>query len=148
VDLLQQIRNLALSGVPKFEVAHRFGFTPSQFEKVCAVIDGIHWSRRNGGFRGTPSPVVMEKLKANIAKARNVKVAKSRRTVRGITGTVEELCAHFDVSLAPVTIRKRVADGMSLEQALFSGKRGAPRVRDWSNVVFPTTDRTFVHQRQ
>jgi hypothetical protein len=80
----------------------------------------------------------LAKLKGSLSKAREVRVANARRTVRGITGTVDELCAHFDATSTPRTVRQRMSEGMTLEQALFAGQR-ASKVRDWSNVVFPSS---------
>lgn len=138
MDLEQQIRQLAASGVCKTEAARRLGFTLTQLSKVCSVIEGLRWSYRKGARRDKPTSVALEKLKLNLSKARDVKTAKSRRTVRGITGTVDELCAHFDLSASPRTVRQRMAEGKSLEEALFAGQRTS-RIRDWSNVVFPQT---------
>lgn len=138
MDLEQQIRELAGSGICKTEAARRLGFTSTQMDKVCSVIDGLNWAFRKGVTRGKPKPDHLEKLKGSLSKAREVRVANSRRTVRGITGTVDELCAHFDVAASPRTVRQRMSEGMTLEQALFAGQR-ASRVRDWSNVVFPSS---------
>jgi hypothetical protein len=142
MDLEHQIRELASSGVNRAEAARRLGFTVPQMEKVCSVMADLRW-----GSRRRTTPDHLEKLKLNLSKARDVRLDKSRRTVRGITGTVDELCAHFDVSATPRTVRQRMSEGMNLEEALFAGQRTS-RIRDWSNVVFSTTGRTFVHQRQ
>lgn len=89
---------------------------------------------------GKPTPAALEQLKANLVKARSAKRAKAPTyTVRGITGSLTELCAHFGVSTTPKLVRQRVAEGLSLDDALFTSNRKAPKLRDWSNVVFPSS---------
>lgn len=132
MDLDQQIRQLAANGVCRRDAARHFGLTPVQFRKACLDLPDLRWAR------AMPDAAHREKLKTNFAKARDAKLEKSRRTVRGIKGTVAELCAHFDVTSSPRTVRQRMLEGMTLEQALFHCQRTS-RVRDWSNVVFPET---------
>jgi hypothetical protein len=50
-----------------------------------------------------------------------------RQTVRGVYGTVKELCEHFEVSLRAVETN-RLKKGMTLEEAIFSPRQRVKRL--------------------
>jgi hypothetical protein len=64
--------------------------------------------------------VSSEKLKRSQALAVEAVKAKSRRTVRGVTGTIEELIDHFALDISSCTVRRRMLSGMGLDDALFT----------------------------
>lgn len=140
MDLEDQIRELAVNGVYRAEAARRLGLTRQQFTKICSIIPGLSWSRPSRMVRGGPTPAALEQLRSNLVKARIAKRAKAPTyTVRGVSGTLSELCAHFSVSATPRLVRQRITEGMSLDEALFTSSKKFPKVRDWSNVVFPSS---------
>lgn len=49
-------------------------------------------------------------------------------TVRGVTGTINQLLRHFDIPLGYRTVASRVQAGMPIEQALFTPSRNKRQV--------------------
>lgn len=138
MDLESQIRALAGSGVYRAEAARILGLTRPQLTKICSILPDLRWSRPNRMVTGKPTPAALEQLRANLVKARIAKRAKAPKyTARGITGSLAELCTHFGVSATPKLVRQRITEGMSLDDALFTNHRKQPKIRDWSNVIFP-----------
>lgn len=58
-----------------------------------------------------------------LEKARAAVRAKSLRTVRGVTGTIDELVQAFGIEVSASTVRRRMQEGMPLEAALFTPRQ-------------------------
>lgn len=58
---------------------------------------------------------------------------QDRMIFRGIEGTLEELMMHFGVEWKTETVRRRLNEGKSLEEALFTGR---PKIRSWYRESF------------
>lgn len=57
---------------------------------------------------------------ASLARARQQRLADQIHTVRGKTGTVPELYQQFDCPCSLRQVQRRIAEGLSVEQALFT----------------------------
>lgn len=65
-------------------------------------------------------------------RALEARKANAKRTVRGITGDIPELIAHFKINVSASTIRRRLAEGKTIEEALFAPTAPRrPKIRDW-----------------
>jgi hypothetical protein len=128
VNLEQQIRSLVERGCNKSEVAHVIGVHPKKIPLICEHIPGLVWKRKPRRKRAKQSVPYLE---ANLVKARAARKAGLAQTVRGVTGTVRDLCTHFKTAVSYSTVNRRVAAGMSLEDAMFSApgvnNKPAPR---------------------
>jgi hypothetical protein len=53
---------------------------------------------------------------------------QERHALRGVEGTLEDLMKHFCVEWKTETVRRRLREGKSLEDAFFTGR---PKIRSW-----------------
>ncbi|WFS20579.1 hypothetical protein P9K38_09680 [Pseudomonas sp. 905_Psudmo1] len=121
----QQIRDLAAAGYSRRHVMELLGFSRCSFEAALAVMAPIEWpapgqsmaSKLANEMRRGHFTKGMARAQAMAACARRDKQAK---TVRGVTGNLEDLIAAFGLKIHPNTFRNRVARGMDLESALFT----------------------------
>jgi hypothetical protein len=73
--------------------------------------------------------------------------SEDQYTLRGVTATLQELMKRFNVEWTPYTVRRRLREGMSLEDAFFSGR---PKIRSWyREMVGPgVSEQPFAHSAQ
>lgn len=118
MDLEQQIREMAASGKTKAQVARAIGVTGIKLNLLCEFIEGVNWKAKTsaGNVRGQENK---GKWDSNLVKARAAKKASLTRTLRGVTGTLVELCAHFETAVTYSTVQRRLHTGQSLEEAMF-----------------------------
>jgi len=131
MDLETTIRRLAGQGKPKAEVARILDISEPKFRRVCTLFPDISWKRYTASGVGKRSDSVVVKLQANLVKAKRARRAKCLRTLHGVTGTIQELCAHFKPPVSDSTVNRRLAAGMSLEQAMFAVPEGRGRKSNW-----------------
>lgn len=131
MDLETTIRRLASQGKPKAEVARILEIPENKFRMVCSLLPDITWKRYTASGVGKRSDSVVVKLQANLDKAKRARREKYLRTLYGVTGTVQELCAHFKPPVSDSTVNRRLAAGMSLERAMFAVPEGKGRKSSW-----------------
>lgn len=125
MSIEQNIRQLAAQGYSRQHAMELLGFTRYSFETALELIGPIEWpgngasvaakaanAQRRGRFTKG-----MAKSQAMAAEAKRAIHAK---TVRGVTGSIEELIEAFSLSIHPTTVRRRIAEGMDVETALFT----------------------------
>jgi hypothetical protein len=120
MDLEMQIRRMAASGSSKAEVCRALGVTYPKLYTICDHIEGIEWRKAKPARKVVPTQGAVRDLHANITKARAKKSAMALQTVRGVTGNVQQLCDHFKVEISYSSVNRRVASGMTLEEAMFT----------------------------
>lgn len=126
MDLEQQIRRLVASGCNKSEVATVIGVPTRKLPLICEHIQGLVWKPKPRRKRAKQSVPYLE---ANLIKARAARKAALTHTVRGVTGTVLDLCAHFKTPISYSTVNRRVAAGMNLEEAMFLPRQSKGEVQ-------------------
>jgi hypothetical protein len=119
MDLEKQIRRLVANGSCKAEVARFIGVSVPKLTLICEHIEGLTWKPNKPNGLGRRPEEALPRLAANLAKARAKRKDNLTRTVRGVTGTVQDLCAHFKTAVTYSTVNRRVAAGMDLEKAMF-----------------------------
>ncbi|MCZ4321405.1 hypothetical protein [Pseudomonas anguilliseptica] len=125
-----QISNLAAQGYSRQHAMELLGFTRYSFESALELIGPLEWpgngcsvaaraanTQRRGRFTKG-----MAKSQAMAAAAKR---AKHARTVRGVTGNIEDLIKAFGLSIHATTVRRRIAAGMDVEAALFTPRSTA-----------------------
>ncbi|WP_274644314.1 hypothetical protein [Pseudomonas serbica] len=120
MDLEQQIRKMAASGTSKAAAARVIGITTIKLNMICECIEGLQWKPKKSSASGVCPNESKDKWGSNLVKARAARKANLTRTVRGVTGTLNELCAHFNTAVTYSTVQRRVNGGMGLEEAMFS----------------------------
>lgn len=121
----QQIRAMAADGYSRCHVMELLGYNRSSFVAVLELIGPIEWPGPNQSvaaklafeMRRGKFTKALAKSQALAAIAKREKYAK---TVRGVTGSVEDLIKAFGLSIGASTVRRRVQAGMDLESALFT----------------------------
>jgi hypothetical protein len=122
MDLEMQIRRMAASGSSKAEVCRILGVSYPKLYTICDHIDGVVWKKAKNVGNVNPTEDTVKVLNANIAKARAKKSEMALKTVRGVTGNVQQLCDHFKVEISYSSVNRRVASGMTLEEAMFTSR--------------------------
>ncbi|MDH1341859.1 hypothetical protein [Ectopseudomonas oleovorans] len=121
----QQIRDLAAAGYSRRHTMELLGYTLFSFETVLDLIGPVDWPGPNQSLSAKLASEMrrgkftkgMARSQALAAIAKREKYAK---TVRGVTGSIEELITAFGLSIGASTVRRRMHAGMDLESALFT----------------------------
>lgn len=129
MDLEQQIRRLAASGCSKTEAARIIGVPYRKLPLMCEHIQDLVWKAPKPNGMGRRPEEALPRLEANLVKARAARKAALTHTVRGFTGTVLDLCAHFKTPISYSTVNRRVAAGMDLEEAMFLPRQSKGEVQ-------------------
>lgn len=125
VDPVALIRDYAKRGLTKAETMQALGWGRDKFNHMLSLLDGVVWAPRNKtvnrrlyceSIRGQCSPYQAE----NAARMRVALVRKSAKTVRGFTGSVQEIIDHFKLKTSVSCVRRRKQSGMSWEDAFFT----------------------------
>lgn len=122
MDLELRIRRMAASGSTKADVCRFLGVSYPKLNMICEHIGGIVWKKTKPVGNVCPGEDTVKILQSNIAKARAVKSEMALQTVRGVTGNVQQLRDHFKVDISYSSVNRRVASGMTLEEALFTNR--------------------------
>ncbi|HCI2604936.1 hypothetical protein [Pseudomonas aeruginosa] len=119
----QFIRDSAARGLSRRATRLSLGIGPWVFREMLTLMPDIEWpargcsadhQRANEQKRGRCTPA-----QAAALERAHERWSESRRfTVDGVTGTIAELVEHFQSPVHAATVRRRVAAGMSLRDAL------------------------------
>ncbi|HBP0315948.1 hypothetical protein [Pseudomonas aeruginosa] len=121
----QFIRDSAARGLSRRATMHALGMGPWKFRELLTLMLDIEWpakgqsldhKRANSQKRGYCTPA----LASALDQARKARKDKHTHTVRGRTGTLEELVELLPSPVSASTVRRRLAGGMSLEDALLT----------------------------
>lgn len=121
----QFIRESAARGLSRRATRLALGIGPWVFREMLTLMPDIEWpakgqsldhKRANQQKRGYCPPALARALD----QARQARKEKHTHTVRGRTGTLEELVDLLPSPVSASTVRRRLAAGMSLEDALLT----------------------------
>ena len=124
-DPVALIRDYAARGLSQRETMQALGWGEIKFKHMLSLLDGVEWAPRHetvnrklwrDSLKGMSTPAQA----SNSAKARAALKSKTAKTVRGFTGSVQEVIDHFDIPTSVSCVRRRLAAGMSLEDAFFT----------------------------
>ncbi|SER36240.1 MULTISPECIES: hypothetical protein [Pseudomonas] len=96
---------LRLKGLPRRTAAKQLGIPETSFRQMCASAGVTSWPNHHLGAKTTR--------------------AKGLRCVKGITGSIDELCRHFGV-VGVATAYRRIKEGWRAADAVLL-PRGAPK---------------------
>lgn len=128
----QFIRESAARGLSRRATRLALGLGPWVFREMLSLMPDIEWPapgqsvdhmRANNAKRGQCSPV----LAAALAKSRELRREKHLHTVGEHTGLIEELVVLLPSPVSASTVRRRIAAGMSVEEALTTPSRPSGR---------------------
>jgi hypothetical protein len=120
----QFIRDCAHRGLSKTQTLEALGWSREKFYTALEYLPALPWPTRGKGLgrkqsdearRGHCPPA----LRAALAESRARRKAKHSHTLRGTTGTIEELLLIHACQVSASTIRRRLAKGWTLETAFF-----------------------------
>lgn len=121
----QQIHKLAAAGHSKQHAMQLLGFTSYSFEAALELMGPVEWPAK-GRSIGARAANNLRRGKFTQAQAEaqamaaSAKRAKYIKTVRGVSGNIEELIKAFGLKIHAATVRRRIADGQDIEAALFT----------------------------
>ncbi|WP_038831270.1 hypothetical protein, partial [Pseudomonas aeruginosa] len=113
----------AARGLSRRATRLALGIGPWVFREMLSLMPDIEWpakgqsldhKRANSQKRGCCTPALAHALN----QARQARKEKHTHTVRGRTGTLEELVNLLPSPVSASTVRRRLAAGMSLRDAL------------------------------
>lgn len=145
------IRASAARGLSRTATAAALGVSFRAFLAMLDVLPDIEWPARhksldrklsNEARRGVCSAA----QRRNLAAAAAALKARHAYTVRGVTGTIPELVAHFKVPAAASTVRQRKRRGLSIEAALFSQPTPPPLRKSRPLSTWEAVDEAFGEQ--
>jgi len=125
VDPVALIRDYAARGLTKEETMQALRWGREKFLHMLELLGDVEWAPRNKtvnrrlyceSIRGQCRPYQA----LNATRARAGLKAKSNKTVRGFTGSVQEIIDHFGIPTSVSSVRRRRAQGMSWEDAFFT----------------------------
>ncbi len=112
------IRDCARRNLSRRETRLTLGWTEYQFKMILDALPDVVWPARGCSLGAKLAAAARRDIpEQNLAMARAALRQRAMRTVRGVTGTIEELAKHFGV-ISPRAARARISSGMDLESAL------------------------------
>lgn len=135
-----KIRAMAKAGHSKTMTQELLGLSRWTFDKLVAQMPDVEFPGRNRS-RAYRASVDRKRGVYTVAMREASTLAgmthheRAKRTVRGVTGTVDELVAHFKCPLSPSQVRRRVRQGMTLEEALFTPRLTRNNLGRWLGVT-------------
>lgn len=136
-ETAELIEKLCKRGHSRAETAKILGIPENRFRRLIERLPDLVWpirslTRIDGDRARAECKDSYAYLESNLQRARETRKANAQRTVRGVTGDIPELLAHFKINLSPSTIRRRLAEGKTIEEALFAKTAPRrPKIRDW-----------------
>lgn len=121
----EAVKVCARAGMSRQHTANHLGMVHSMFRAMLEDLGPIEWAEygntalvieRMQKRRGMSTPAL--RAAADIARA--ARSRKYHRTLRGVTGSIEELIAHFKPPMSERAIRQRLKRGADLETAFFA----------------------------
>lgn len=103
-----EIRNFIAKGYSRKEIGRALNIPISKVTLMCE-------------FLSVPA-------RREINRSPSRRPQQERHTLRGVEGTLVDLMKHFSVEWKTETVRRRIRDGKSLEDAFFTGR---PKIRSW-----------------
>lgn len=128
MDVEVYIRQSAARGLSRRAVAGALGISYRKLRDMLDSMPPVEWPgpgrsvdflRAHAARRGQPSEVARRALQ----RAHAIRRQRASHAVRGRTGTLAELVAAFGVEVSASTVRRRLQEGMTLEQALFTPRQ-------------------------
>lgn len=121
----QAVHACANAGMSRYHAAEHLNLSHSAMSEMLQDLGTVNWADRDNSVR------VIERIKARrglstpalVAGANTAREAFARRrhrTLRGVTGSVEELIEIFKPPVSVRTIRERLAKGIDVEDAFFA----------------------------
>lgn len=132
-----RIERLAKMGHSRTQAAEILGVSMMRMRIFCSRMPWVEWPVRSLYRKETDQQKkgraeLFPHLEESRVKAKAAIAAKSQKTVLGVTGTVKELVDHFQPGISASTVRRHLAAGIPLEEALFMPKAvRKPKVREW-----------------
>lgn len=131
-----RIRGMAKAGHSKTMTQELLGLSRYAFDKLVAQMPDVEFPGRNRsrGYRASVERkrgIYTDAMRNASALAGQARHEQAKRTVRGVTGTVDELVAHFNCPLSAAQVRRRMRQGMTLEEALFTPKATRNNLGRW-----------------
>lgn len=139
-DVGSQIRAMAQAGHSKTQTRQLLGYSRYSFEAVLELIGPVEFPGQ-GKSRCYRAAVQRKRglytdgMRKASARAGQVKHEKAKRTVRGVTGTIEELVEVFRSPVSASQVRRRIRQGMTLEDALLTPKSTRNNLGKWLGVT-------------
>lgn len=136
-ETAELIEKLCKRGHSRAETAKILGIPESRFRRFCKRLPDLEWPTRSltridADRARSECKDSYAYLERNLQRARETCKAKAKRTVRGFTGDINELLSHFKINLSASTIRRRLAEGKTIEEALFATTAPRrPKIRNW-----------------
>lgn len=118
---------MAAQGYAKTMTYQLLGISRNRFEAILELIGPVDFpspyaTRGAKAARLEKRGVYTDAMRRCSAKAGKVRHEKAKRTLRGVTGTIEELVKVFSAGVCAPQVRRRMRQGMSLEEAIFTPK--------------------------
>lgn len=139
MNTLQQIKFWAECGWTQADCAQALDLSYEKFRTWLRLQPGFSWPKiRTIGQRSAVRDHGTEACLKQLANMRQSRVdALPRYTVRGVTGTYQELAREF-AEVSPVTVWRRLSRGWGIERALFTPcqKRPSSRLASGSTDYF------------
>lgn len=135
-EMAELIENLCKRGHSRAETAKILEIPENRFRRLCERLPDLVWSARSltriDGDRARAESKAFGYVEQNRQRALAARRESTKRTVRGVSGSIPELLAHFKIDVSPSTIRRRLAEGKTIEEALFAPTAPRrPKIRDW-----------------
>lgn len=124
MDVEAFIKDAASRNWSKAQTREALGISRWNFSAMLDAMPALEWAARgksmghilsNESRRGHSTP----NLRTALEIARAARKALHSHVVNGVSGTIEEHAARSSVSAS--TIRRRMSDGLSIQEALASG---------------------------
>ena len=121
----QFIRDSAHRGLSKTQCREALGVSRETFTEMLKYLGELPWPTKgnslgnrlaNEARRGYCSP----KLRNEIARINHARRTRLAYTARGVTGNIPTLIKVLNAPVSARTVHRRLAKGMSLEEALFT----------------------------
>lgn len=135
-EMAGMIEKLCNRGHSRAETAKILGIPHSRLRSFCERMPNLAWSTmsltRIDGDKARAESNAFAYVENNRQRALEARRESAKRTVRGVSGSISELLAHFKIDVSPSTIRRRLAEGKTIEEALFAKTAPRrPKIRDW-----------------
>ena len=119
------IRDSAANGLSKTQTREALDMCTETFWEVLKCMGELPWALRGRTLANKLSAEARRGIctpaqRAALAASRARRKALHTHTLRGVSGTVEELVQHFPHSVSASTIRRRLAKGLDIESAFFN----------------------------
>lgn len=121
----QQIHKMAASGHSKQHTMELLGFTRYSFDAVLELMGPVEWPAKGRSVAAKAANKLRRGRFSEAQAAAQGRAASARRTqnlktVRGVSGNIEELIKVFGLKIHAATVRRRIASGQDIETALFT----------------------------